>query len=623
MEMRGSFCFWKILFLCMATVDALQRFIEVPMYTEVNPGADALLKCRISEKKGVCQWQKDNKPVGMFRNKYEWAAGNTSGGDCSIWVRDAEHEYDDGQWQCQVSSSDYDTLDAQTSSPIDLVVRVPPKIPPRLLYNGSLVMPGQNITVPAGGRATIVCEARYSNPPAYIEWYLGKERLTAWSQTNSTETERPRVWAARSVLELGATRPAHGKRLTCRAHHPSLLPPHYRESFTKLDVTFPPEVTIVGTDINNLQRLEEGSSSLTLECKAEGNPSPYVWWTKNGQVIATTGPLLIRAPVSRNDSGIYGCQARNPSGTSDSIRVEIDIKYPPRVTWVGPDTVVEANLFSEVTLECKAEGNPSPSYQWYHNPNLSALNGHLEDGYAISSTPQLLLHNVSYTQHGRYTCIATNHIGLQEKSHQSEAITLNVLGPPVGEPASTAHAWSGGEGRVQAAVCADPPPRRAIWFWGSLRLDVPSHVGRYKSLEPTNINGCYRYSLVISGTSVTDAREYVLQVENERGFSTHSVSLTVHETAHVAPLIAAALLVAALLVVVLCLVVRCRRRRESVEYKTDDLDSEKTVLPADAVYSSQSQAGTGARAAAPGARYSPGALQVRRAPVVLQPPTTV
>ncbi|CAH2237394.1 jg11249 [Pararge aegeria aegeria] len=390
-----------------------------------------------------------------------------------------------------------------------------------------------------------------------------------------------------------------------------------------LDVTFPPEVSIIGADASSLASLEEGSSALTLECRADGNPSPYVWWTKDGQVIGTNGPKLIRAPISRNDSGIYGCQARNSLGTSDSVKIEIDVKFPPRVTWVGPDTVVEANLFSEVTLECKADGNPSPSYQWYHNPNLSALSGHLEDGYPISSTPQLLLHNVSYTQHGRYTCIASNHIGLEERSHQSEAITLNVLGPPVGEPMTTAHAWSGTEGRVQASVCADPPPRRAAWLWGSLRLDVPSHVGRYKTLEPTNINGCYRYTLLISSTSLSDARVYVLHVENERGFSSHSVALTVHEnfslteTAHVAPLIAAALLIAALLVIVLCLIVRCKRRRESVEYKTDDLDSEKTVLPADAVYSPRDQprasarVGTVAERAGPGtgARYSPGALQ--------------
>ncbi|KAG6444572.1 hypothetical protein O3G_MSEX003431 [Manduca sexta] len=631
----------------------------MPTYTEVNPGEDALLKCRISDKRGVCSWQKDNKPVGIYHGKYEWANENSPvGGDCSLWVRAATLQLDDGQWQCQVTASNYDVQDALSSPPAALAVRVPPQSP-RILFNGSHVIPGQNITVPAGSRATVVCEARYGNPPAYIEWYLEKERLTAWSQTNASEVERPRVWAARSVLELGATRSAHGRQLACRAHHPSYPSPYYRDSYTMLDVTYAPAVSIVGADASSLANLEEGSSALTLECRADGNPNPYVWWTRNGQVFGTNGPKLILAPVARNHSGIYGCQARNSVGTSDSVKIEIDVKYPPRVTWVGPDTVVEANLFSQVTLECKAEGNPPPSYQWYHDPSPSArINNLQQEGYPISSTPQLQLHNVSYNQHGRYTCVAINEIGLEERSHQSEAVTLNVLGPPVGAEtgAGTAHAWSGGEARLHATVCADPPPRKAAWLWGSLRLDVPSQIGRYRSVEPSADNGCYRYTLLISSTGTADARVYVLHVENERGFSSHAVSLTVHdnfsltETAHVAPLIAAALVIAALLVLVFCLIIRCRRRRESVEYKTDDLDSEKTVLPADAVYtpreprgSLQPGPGRGSVAGvmgpvhvpahtpsqAPGAsaglasRYSPGALQVRRAAVVLQPPTTV
>ncbi|KAH9627947.1 hypothetical protein HF086_015391, partial [Spodoptera exigua] len=398
-----------------------------------------------------------------------------------------------------------------------------------------------------------------------------KERLTAWSQTNASEVERPRVWAARSVLELGATRSAHGRQLACRAHHPSYPSPYYRDSYTMLDVTFVPVVSIIGGDASTLANLEEGSSALTLECRADGNPSPYVWWTKNGQVIATNGAKLILAPVSRNHSG---------------------------------------------------------------NPASSARINSLQDGaYPISMTPQLQLHNVSYDQHGRYTCVATNQIGLEDRSHQSEAVTLNVLGPPVGADTGAAHAWSGHEARVAATVCADPPPRRAAWLWGR----------RYRTIEPATDGGCYRYTLLISNTGVADARVYVLHVENERGFSSHAVSLTVHdnfsltETAHVAPLIAAALVIAALLVIVLCLIIRCRRRRESVEYKTEDLDSEKAALPADAVYTPRepprpamvggvgSVAGIagGGGAGAGGARYSPGALQVRRAAVVLQPPTTV
>ncbi|XP_045536543.1 hemicentin-1-like [Papilio machaon] len=623
----------------MEIVGGVQRFSELPTYTEVNPGEDALLKCRISDKKGICSWQKDNKPVGIYRGKYEWVGEHSAvNGDCSLWVRAATLQLDDGQWQCQVTASNYNVQDALSSPPAALAVRVPPQSP-RILFNGSHVLPGQNITVPAGSRATVICEARYGNPPAYIEWYLERERLTAWSHTNASEVERPRVWAARSVLEMGATRSAHGKRLKCRAHHPSFPPPYYRDSYTMLDVTYVPVASIIGADASELSSLEENISVLSLECKADGNPKPYVWWTKNGQIIATNGPKLILAPVTRNHSGTYGCQARNSLGTSDSVKIDIDVKFPPRVTWVGPDFVIDANLFSQVTLECRAEGNPHPLYQWYHRPEStihSNDNKIFDDDYLISSTTQLQLHNVSYHQHGKYICVAKNYIGHEEKIHLSEEIILKVLGPPMGFEATSVHAWRGGEGRVHATVCAAPAPDDASWIWGSWRMDVPSEIGRYRALDKEEVDGCYRYTLCIDDVGQPDAGDYILHVENERGVTSLTVNLIVHdnfsvtEATRAAPVIAAALVIAALAVLLLCVIVRCRRRRGSVEYKTDELNSEVKVLPADALYGPQpSQGSSDSRYAGTTTvetscpRYSPAAMQVRHAAVVLQPPTTV
>lgn len=44
-------------------------------------------------------------------------------GDCSIWVREAALEFDDGFWECQVTASDFASQDALTSKPVRLVVR--------------------------------------------------------------------------------------------------------------------------------------------------------------------------------------------------------------------------------------------------------------------------------------------------------------------------------------------------------------------------------------------------------------------------------------------------------------------------------------------------------------------
>jgi hypothetical protein len=96
----------------------------------VNPNQDALLICKVIDRRGTCSWQKDNKPVGMYPKKYEWASGNANSGgiqshsgDCSIWIRAATLEFDDGFWECQVTASDFTAQDALTSQPVRLVVR--------------------------------------------------------------------------------------------------------------------------------------------------------------------------------------------------------------------------------------------------------------------------------------------------------------------------------------------------------------------------------------------------------------------------------------------------------------------------------------------------------------------
>lgn len=45
------------------------------------------------------------------------------GGDCSLWVRAATIDFDDGEWECQVTASDFAAQDALTSQPVQLVVR--------------------------------------------------------------------------------------------------------------------------------------------------------------------------------------------------------------------------------------------------------------------------------------------------------------------------------------------------------------------------------------------------------------------------------------------------------------------------------------------------------------------
>lgn len=99
-----------------------QRFVETPTrYQEVLTGEDVQLRCKVQDKRGQCIWQKDRKPVGMHPDKYEWVGGRDS--DCSLLIRRASLDFDDGFWECQVTSGDYTRQDSLTSLPARLLVK--------------------------------------------------------------------------------------------------------------------------------------------------------------------------------------------------------------------------------------------------------------------------------------------------------------------------------------------------------------------------------------------------------------------------------------------------------------------------------------------------------------------
>jgi hypothetical protein len=129
----------------------------------------------------------------------------------------------------------------------------------------------------------------------------------------------------------------------------------------------------------------------------------------------------------------------------------------------------------------------------------------------------------------------------------------------------------GQDALLQLVVCADPRPRRAIWEWGSQKLEAGDDLGRYKAEELTQASGdtcfclvqafpqdssatctsvrlsrqrqvtlpidtcfpqdkredCYEARLHVREVDHEDSRSYYLAVENERGTDRHAIHLAV------------------------------------------------------------------------------------------------
>ena len=92
----------------------------------------------------------------------------------------------------------------------------------------------------------------------------------------------------------------------------------------------------------------------------------------------------------------------------------------PSIELVEPSGVVQANVGSSRVLRCRAEGRPAPAYQWLHQQGPG---GQVE---VVATSRDLELQALGYREAGDYICRVTNTISGEERSAESEVITIQV-----------------------------------------------------------------------------------------------------------------------------------------------------------------------------------------------------
>ena len=96
-------------------------------------------------------------------------------------------------------------------------------------------------------------------------------------------------------------------------------------SFIFNSLTDPPEFNRVSRDVV----VVEGDHSITLECIADGEPTPNITWTKvyaNGSdsgVLGTGNQFVLE--TNRNNSGTYRCTVYNGIGTAPNRTVKVEV----------------------------------------------------------------------------------------------------------------------------------------------------------------------------------------------------------------------------------------------------------------------------------------------------------
>uniref|UniRef100_A0A4W2IRJ3 Contactin 6 n=1 Tax=Bos indicus x Bos taurus TaxID=30522 RepID=A0A4W2IRJ3_BOBOX len=158
--------------------------------------------------------------------------------------------------------------------------------------------------------------------------------------------------------------------------------------------------------------------SLFWECKASGKPDPWYTWLKNGErlnlderIQIENGTLIITM-LNVSDSGIYQCAAENKY---QIIYANAEL----RVLASAPDfsknplkkySVVQVG--GDIVIECKPNAFPRATISWKRGIESLRQSKRvflLEDG-------SLKIYNVTRSDAGLYTCIATNQFGVAKNT---------------------------------------------------------------------------------------------------------------------------------------------------------------------------------------------------------------
>uniref|UniRef100_A0A3B3BIE7 Hemicentin 1 n=1 Tax=Oryzias melastigma TaxID=30732 RepID=A0A3B3BIE7_ORYME len=259
------------------------------------------------------------------------------------------------------------------------------------------------------------------------------------------------------------------------------------------------------------------NESIQMVCQAQGAPVPTIQWLKDGKAVNHTGRRELVSPdgsrltvvkAHPDDSGKYTCVATNAAGEEDRI-FNLNV-YPPVI--VGNNGSPEhqtAVLDTSVSIQCVAAGTPLPQLHWLKNGLPLPVSSHVR----LLSAGQVLITRIQVSDGGKYTCVASNRAGVDNKHYN-----LQVY-PPGLDGAGSTEDVTVIKGSTASLLCvADGTPVPTI-SW--LRDDVP--VLPEHNMVLLNLNT----TLQISLAQVNDSGHYTCKVYNSAGEASRHFNLKV------------------------------------------------------------------------------------------------
>ncbi|XP_030605603.1 nectin-2-like isoform X2 [Archocentrus centrarchus] len=189
------------------------------------------------------------------------------------------------------------------------------------------------VRVVAGTKPVAVaqCQSANGRPAAEISWATA----ASGNYTTKSKTETNNTVTVTSQYIMVPTPNDNGKDINCIVSHRTLVKP---ENFKmKLEVEYPPQVSIVGYDNNWYM----GRTNVELTCQASANPSPtsVLWKSITGDLPATVEQnenVLKVLKVDETVNATFICEVANRIGTVKE-QVAILVRVNP-LPMKGPTT---------------------------------------------------------------------------------------------------------------------------------------------------------------------------------------------------------------------------------------------------------------------------------------------
>ncbi|KAI5614770.1 hemicentin-1 isoform X1 [Silurus asotus] len=413
---------------------------------------------------------------------------------------------DAGRYTCIVSNTA-----GEDRKNFDLDVLVPPSI----VNEGGI----QDVRVKEGQNITLVCEVT-GNPVPEITWLkdgqpvLGEGRLQVMSHGRFLHINDAQV------IDTG--------RYSCLASNSA----GDRSAHFNLNVLVTPTITGSGPEGSSEEVTVTLNSPTSLVCEAQSYPPAIITWLKDGTPFESNrnvrvlpgGRTLQILNAQEEDAGRYTCVATNEAGETLK-NYEVKVYIPPVI---NKDSIhgdgfgskeIKIKVNNTLTLECEAQAIPVPTLHWYKDGQI------LKTDERITVTPNGRIVQIKQAQvsdTGRYTCVATNIAGEDEKDFD-----VNIQVPPSFQRNGDSGAGITSAGEVKDVILNNPislycetnavPPPTLTWYKDGHPLTSSSRVlilpgGRVLQIPRAQTEDSGRYTCVAVNEAGEDSVQYDVRV---------------------------------------------------------------------------------------------------------------